>query len=208
MVYTWWIPRQNSGLHFDLPHSRQWARVLIFQIILGAGIRPNFQALTVAFQSAVKSSDVGSATSTFSFVRDLATSIGLVVGESFGAFRRQQNSAYQKRYHWRYLSECLRVFDICLCKPVSPAVRYLGRIFRDTNVLKVLIKSAIYESSINSCNIMATVTKITDSEVLPNIFLIRKHVINIPAPCIICSTFFICNLLRPTLIQHNKSPTS
>lgn len=110
MVYTWWIPRQNSGLHFDLPHSRQWARVLIFQIILGAGIRPNFQALTVAFQSAVKSSDVGSATSTFSFVRDLATSIGLVVGESFGAFRRQQNSAYQKRYHWRYLSECLRVF--------------------------------------------------------------------------------------------------
>ena len=71
----------GSGLLIALPHSRQWAQVVIFQIILGVGIGPNFQALTIAFQSAVKSSDVGTATSTFSFVRNLATSIGLVLGE-------------------------------------------------------------------------------------------------------------------------------
>lgn len=85
-VYTWYIRggylvmTLGSGLLIDLPHSRQWARVVIFQIILGAGIGSNFQALTIAFQSAVKSSDVGTATSTFSFVRNLATSIGLVLG--------------------------------------------------------------------------------------------------------------------------------
>lgn len=86
-VYTWFIRGAffvmalGSGLLIDLPHSRQWTRVIIFQIILGAGIGPNFQALTIAFQSSVKSSDVGTATSTFSFVRNLATSIGLVLGE-------------------------------------------------------------------------------------------------------------------------------
>ena len=86
-VYTWFIRGGffimafGSGLLIDLPHSRQWGRVIAFQIILGAGIGPNFQALTIAFQSSVKSSDVGTATSTFSFVRNLATSIGLVLGE-------------------------------------------------------------------------------------------------------------------------------
>lgn len=58
------------------------SRVVIFQIILGAGIGPNFQALTIAFQSAVKSSDVGTATSTFRFIRNLANRLGLVLGES------------------------------------------------------------------------------------------------------------------------------
>ncbi len=87
-VYTWFIRggffvmTLGSGLLINLPHSRQWARVIIFQIILGVGIGPNFQALTIAFQSAVKSSDVGTATSTFSFARNLATSIGLVLGEA------------------------------------------------------------------------------------------------------------------------------
>ena len=86
-VYTWFIRGSfffmalGSGLLIHLPHSRQWAQIVIFQIILGAGIGPNFQALTIAFQSAVKSSDVGTATSTFSFARNLATSIGLVLGE-------------------------------------------------------------------------------------------------------------------------------
>lgn len=84
----------GSGLLIDLPHSRQWARVIVFQIILGAGIGPNFQALTIAFQNAVKSSDVGTATSTFSFVRNLATSIGLVLGEV--VFQNVMHGQYKK----------------------------------------------------------------------------------------------------------------
>lgn len=86
-VYTWFIrggfflTTLGSALLIDLPHSRQWAQVIIFQIILGAGIGPNFLALTIAFQTSVKSSDVGTATSTFSFARNIATSVGLVLGE-------------------------------------------------------------------------------------------------------------------------------
>ncbi len=71
----------GSGLLINLPHSRSWARVIIFQILLGAGIGPNFQALLVAQQSSVKVSDVGTATATFGFARNLATSVGLVIGE-------------------------------------------------------------------------------------------------------------------------------
>ena len=71
----------GSGLLIILPHSRSWARVIIFQIILGAGIGPNFQALLVALQSSVKISDVGTATATLGFARNLATSVGLVIGE-------------------------------------------------------------------------------------------------------------------------------
>lgn len=71
-----------SGLLIILPDSRsEWARVIIFQIILGAGIGPNFQALLVALQSSVKVSGHGTAVATFGFARNLATSIGLVVAE-------------------------------------------------------------------------------------------------------------------------------
>ena len=71
----------GSGLLIILPQSRSWARVILFQLLLGAGIGPNFQALLVALQSTVKVSDVGTATATFGFARNLATSVGLVLGE-------------------------------------------------------------------------------------------------------------------------------
>ena len=71
----------GSGLLIALPHSRSWAPVIVFQILLGAGVGPNFQALLVAQQSSVKVSDVGTATATFGFARNLATSVGLVLGE-------------------------------------------------------------------------------------------------------------------------------
>lgn len=75
----------GSGLLIVLPHSREtggdWARIIIFQIILGAGIGPNFQALLVALQTSVKMSDTGTAAATFGFARNLATSIGLVAAQ-------------------------------------------------------------------------------------------------------------------------------
>lgn len=70
----------GSGLLIALPHSCSWAPVIIFQILLGAGVGSNFQALLVAQQSSVKVSDVGTATATFQFARNLATSVGLVIG--------------------------------------------------------------------------------------------------------------------------------
>lgn len=71
----------GSGLLIILPHSRSWARIIIFQFLLGAGVGPNFQALLVTLQSSVKISDAGTATATFGFVFNLATSVGLVLGE-------------------------------------------------------------------------------------------------------------------------------
>lgn len=75
----------GSGLLIVLPHSRgsgeDWARIIIFQLILGAGIGPNFQALLVALQASVKMSDTGTAAATFGFARNLATSIGLVIAQ-------------------------------------------------------------------------------------------------------------------------------
>ena len=85
--YTWFIRGGfvlmllGSGLLIDLPHSRTWAGVVIFQIILGLGIGPNFQALLVALQSAVKTEDQGTAVAAFSFARNLATGVGVVLGE-------------------------------------------------------------------------------------------------------------------------------
>ncbi|GAB7353926.1 hypothetical protein MBLNU459_g4534t1 [Dothideomycetes sp. NU459] len=70
----------GSGLLTILPHSRgSWARIVIFQLILAAGIGPNFHALLVALQTSVKISDAGTAAATFGFVRNLATSMGLVI---------------------------------------------------------------------------------------------------------------------------------
>lgn len=75
----------GSGLLIVLPHSRRsggdWARIVMFQLILGAGIGPNFQALLVALQASVKMSDTGTAAATFGFARNLATSIGLVIAQ-------------------------------------------------------------------------------------------------------------------------------
>jgi hypothetical protein len=99
-VYTWFIRGGffimtiGAGLLIDLPGSREWARVVIFQIILGVGIGPNFQALTIAFQSTFKRSDVATATSAFSFARNSATSIGLVLSEV--VFQNVMRGQYSK----------------------------------------------------------------------------------------------------------------
>ncbi|RMZ81283.1 hypothetical protein DV737_g2537, partial [Chaetothyriales sp. CBS 132003] len=69
-----------SGLFIVLPHGREWARIFIFQTLLGLGIGPNFVALLVALQNNVHASDEATAVATFGFVRNLATSIGVVTG--------------------------------------------------------------------------------------------------------------------------------
>ncbi|EEP82761.1 predicted protein [Uncinocarpus reesii 1704] len=68
------------GLFIDLKPYPSWPRIIIYQLIAGIGIGPNFQAPLIAIQSAMKPSDVASATSTFGFMRQLSTSISLVFG--------------------------------------------------------------------------------------------------------------------------------
>ena len=68
------------GLYIDLPPTRGWGRIIPFQIIAGLGVGPNFQAPLIALQSLVEPRDIATATATFGFVRNLATSISVVIG--------------------------------------------------------------------------------------------------------------------------------
>ena len=68
------------GLLIDLPVDRSWAKIILFQIVAGMGVGPNFQAPLIALQSKVNPRDIATATATFGFIRSLATGIGVVIG--------------------------------------------------------------------------------------------------------------------------------
>lgn len=68
------------GLFIDLKPYASWPRIIIYQLIAGAGIGPNFQAPLVALQANTHPSDMATATATFGFVRQLASSMSVVLG--------------------------------------------------------------------------------------------------------------------------------
>jgi Major Facilitator Superfamily len=68
------------GLFIDLNARKQWAKIIIFQIIAGIGVGPNFQSPLLALQTGVAQRDIATATATFGFVRNLSTSISVVIG--------------------------------------------------------------------------------------------------------------------------------
>ncbi|KAL8732674.1 MAG: hypothetical protein Q9166_002650 [cf. Caloplaca sp. 2 TL-2023] len=68
------------GLYIDLPDYPSWSRIIVFQIVVGTGVGLNFQAPLIALQTLVKPKDIATATATFGFTRDIATSISVVIG--------------------------------------------------------------------------------------------------------------------------------
>ncbi|EEP75763.1 conserved hypothetical protein [Uncinocarpus reesii 1704] len=68
------------GLYIDLPPHMSWVRVIIYQLIAGLGIGPNFQAPLIALQSHLRPGDIATATATFGFVRNMANSISVLLG--------------------------------------------------------------------------------------------------------------------------------
>lgn len=68
------------GLFIDLDPYTNFVKLVIFQIIAGLGIGPNFQSPLIALQTTVEPRDIASATSTFAFIRQMATSISVVIG--------------------------------------------------------------------------------------------------------------------------------
>ena len=68
------------GLLIDLPDHAGWAKIIIYQIIIGIGVGPNFQSPLIALQSRLKGHDVAVGTATFGSIRNLATSISIVLG--------------------------------------------------------------------------------------------------------------------------------
>lgn len=68
------------GLFIDLGATPNWPKIVLYQIVLGLGVGPNFQSPLIALQNTVQGRDVASATGTYMFIRQLATSISIVVG--------------------------------------------------------------------------------------------------------------------------------
>lgn len=68
------------GLLIDLPDHAGWAKIIVYQIIIGIGVGPNFQSPLIALQSRLKGHDVAVGTATFGSIRNLATSISIVLG--------------------------------------------------------------------------------------------------------------------------------
>ncbi|QPG96154.1 hypothetical protein C2857_003354 [Epichloe festucae Fl1] len=68
------------GLLVGVGDDRNWARIIIFQIIAGIGVGPNFQSPLIALQTNVEPRDIGVATASFGFLRQLGTSISVVAG--------------------------------------------------------------------------------------------------------------------------------
>ncbi|KAK4156173.1 major facilitator superfamily domain-containing protein [Chaetomidium leptoderma] len=68
------------GLFIDLEPRANWTKIIIYQLIAGIGVGPNFQAPLIALQTTVGPRDMASATATFAFVRQLFSSISIVIG--------------------------------------------------------------------------------------------------------------------------------
>ena len=68
------------GLYIALPAGHTWSRIIIFQIIAGIGVGPNFQAPLLALQTHVAPRDIATATATFAFFRNFSTAISIVIG--------------------------------------------------------------------------------------------------------------------------------
>lgn len=68
------------GLFIDLPDHAVWSKIIIYQIIVGIGVGPNFQSPLIALQSHLKGHDIAVGTATLSFIRNISTSVSVVLG--------------------------------------------------------------------------------------------------------------------------------
>lgn len=80
IIFGMFVTTLGFGLFIDLEARANWPKIILYQIVAGIGVGPNFQSPLIALQSAVDKRDIAAATSTFGFVRQLSTSISIVVG--------------------------------------------------------------------------------------------------------------------------------
>ncbi|QSZ36401.1 hypothetical protein DSL72_006278 [Monilinia vaccinii-corymbosi] len=81
------------GLFSNLPRTPTWSKIIIYEIIAGIGVGPNFQSPLIALQTLVSPADIATATATFGFTRNLSTSISVVVGSVVFQNEMQRRSA-------------------------------------------------------------------------------------------------------------------
>ncbi|KAI4145992.1 MAG: hypothetical protein LQ340_006084 [Diploschistes diacapsis] len=81
------------GLYINFPAYPSWPRIIIFQIVAGIGVGPNFQAPLIALQTKIRPRDIAAATATFGFTRNLATAMSVVIGGVIFQNQMGQHSA-------------------------------------------------------------------------------------------------------------------
>ncbi|KAF3001897.1 hypothetical protein E8E13_006092 [Curvularia kusanoi] len=70
----------GTGLFIDLKAHSSWAKIIIYQVIAGIGVGPNFQAPLIAMQSLVPKRDIATATAMFGFTRNIGSAVSIVIG--------------------------------------------------------------------------------------------------------------------------------
>ncbi|KAJ5690767.1 efflux pump antibiotic resistance protein [Penicillium macrosclerotiorum] len=80
IIFGMFFTTLGYGLYLDLKPYHSWARIVLYQMIAGVGLGPNFQATLIALQANVDPSEMSTATAAFSLVRQMAASISVVIG--------------------------------------------------------------------------------------------------------------------------------
>jgi len=70
----------GTGLYISLGATSSIAKIIGFELIAGTGCGLLFQPVIIAVQAFTKQEDIATATATLGFVRNMATSLGIVVG--------------------------------------------------------------------------------------------------------------------------------
>jgi len=70
----------GTGLLIDLDVEKNWTKIIIYQIIVGAGIGMNFEGPLLAVQATIDIQDIATATATMGFTRMLSTAISAIIG--------------------------------------------------------------------------------------------------------------------------------
>lgn len=70
----------GTGLYIDISATSSLGKVIAFEIVAGMGAGLAFEPPLIAIQSLVAQDDVATATATLGFVRNLATSMSIVIG--------------------------------------------------------------------------------------------------------------------------------
>lgn len=68
------------GLMTYLGDEAHWDRIILFQIVAGIGSGTNFQSPLIALQTNIEPRDIGAATSSYSFARQIGTTVSVTIG--------------------------------------------------------------------------------------------------------------------------------
>jgi len=80
ILFGFFMMTLGFGLFIDLGPKINWPKIILYQVIAAVGVGPNFQAPLISLQTTVHQRDIASATATFGFIRQLSTSISVVIG--------------------------------------------------------------------------------------------------------------------------------